>query len=154
MEHQPLRHLQEEYEDIAQRAADMLLRGFSDIERVILYGSTAKGMAGPDSDIDLMVTYRGTPSEVNDHEFRRRVIELLTTNKIPIGNHSKGQDNGGKIAVSTIAEEVYQHPDLYISPRNLDFLILLQNIGDTGRELKRSKGKLTHVLTFTRSLFN
>jgi predicted nucleotidyltransferase len=48
-----------------------------EIERVVLFGSRARGTARPDSDLDLLLIVAGSLTPEQDKQLRRRVRALL-----------------------------------------------------------------------------
>jgi predicted nucleotidyltransferase len=48
-----------------------------EVERLILFGSRARGEARPDSDLDLLVILQGNLTPEREKQWRRRVRDLL-----------------------------------------------------------------------------
>jgi predicted nucleotidyltransferase len=62
---------------VPQELLDQVVAHFAP-QRVILFASTARGEAGRDSDIDLLVDDDDTPSEVLARDrFTRRAVDIL-----------------------------------------------------------------------------
>jgi len=59
-----------------QRAADFLEERFG-LESLWLYGSEAKGMAGPESDVDFGALFRRRPTALEVFEAREELAEIL-----------------------------------------------------------------------------
>lgn len=90
--------------ETARQAADILPTEIPDIQRIILFGSVARGKANWHSDIDLCVTTRGI--FLDDPRITRISVELSQT------LNRYGDNNGfrDKFHISVVPEELFQKP--------------------------------------------
>jgi predicted nucleotidyltransferase len=89
-----------EVERVLQEMVRRIVEGF-DPEKIILFGSQARGDAGPDSDIDLLVVME-TDSRRRSAVAIRMALDDIVIPKdvavIPPGEFSRGRDVVGTIA--------------------------------------------------------
>lgn len=76
-QHSPLRSLGPGLEASQIGAALQGLCGDPEVAEIWLFGSRARGEAGPSSDLDLLLVLRGSHSLERERDLRRRVRERL-----------------------------------------------------------------------------
>lgn len=95
-------------EDLPERMTRRLLEACSrKIARVILYGSRARGEARADSDVDLLVVYRGS---INRPQARRLFRDALRELRPQADLHvvTEEQFEAGKNVVGCLAEAAHR----------------------------------------------
>ncbi len=128
----------------AEKAAKVLKRELDrQLGRVLLYGSVASDTDGPDSDIDLLVTYVG--KGIFDKDFRRRVEDTLNKEGIPLGRNTYPKaSNVGKVTIVTCSEHFYHHPWAYNDPNPIitpfEKIHLVEEVKNSGIVLFERRG--------------
>ncbi|AKM79390.1 MAG: hypothetical protein UX85_C0002G0085 [Candidatus Beckwithbacteria bacterium GW2011_GWB1_47_15] len=121
----------------ANDVGKILKRQVEQVKRVVLFGSVARNTDGPDSDVDMLVTYWGVPSPENDNFFHGQVIDTLKTAGISLGNPKakKESANKGKVTLQTISEVALTHPNLYLPPFEFTLIGFLEKVSQDGKVL-------------------